>query len=215
MQQEIRILIADDHPIFRRGLRAVIEADPLLKIVAEADDGPSVLARIRELHPDVAVLDIDMPPPDGLAVAHELRDEPVAIIFLTMHKDEATLNAALDSGVKGFVVKDDAASEIVSCIKAIVAGQSFISPALSGHLLNRRNRTEASASRLPSINDLTATERRILLLVAQSMTNKEIAEHLFVSVRTVEHHRSNICSKLGLSGKSALLTFALTHKTEL
>ena len=215
MQQEIRILIADDHPIFRQGLRMVIEANPLLKVVAEAGDGESALARIRELKPDVAVLDVDMPPPDGLAVLHELRNHPIAIIFLTMHKDEATLNAALDSGVKGFVVKDEAANEIISCIKAVIAGKSFISPTLSGHLLNRRNRAEAFAAELPSLNDLTASERRVLLLVAESLTNKQIAEKMFVSVRTVEHHRANICAKLGLNGKNALLSFALTHKCEL
>ena len=217
MQKEIRVLIADDHPIFRRGLRAVIEADTLLKVVAEADDGGSALARIRELQPDVAVLDIDMPPPDGLAVARWLREQrlPVTAIFLTMHKDEAMLNAALDAGVKGFIVKDGAANEIVGCIKAVAGGQSFFSPALSGHLLNRRNRADALAIQSPSLNNLTASERRILSLIAESKTNKEIAEKMFISVRTVEHHRANICAKLGLSGRNALLTFAFTHKSEL
>jgi len=217
MSKEIRIVIADDHPIFRRGLRAVIEADPLLKVLAEADDGESALARIQELHPDVVVLDIDMPPPDGLAVARQLREQrlAVSVIFLTMHKDEALLNAALDAGVKGFIVKDGAATEIVGCIKAVAAGQSFFSPTLSGHLLSRRNHADSLASQSTSLNDLTPSERRVLLLVAESKSNKEIAEKMFISVRTVEHHRSNICAKLGLSGKNALLTFALTHKPEL
>jgi DNA-binding NarL/FixJ family response regulator len=217
MKKEIRVLIADDHPIFRRGLRLVIEADPLLRVVAEAEDGESALSCIRELQPDVAVLDIDMPPPDGLAIARELREQrlPVEIIFLTMHNDEALLNAALDAGVKGFIVKDGAANELIACIKAVAAGQNFVSPTLSGHLLKRRSRADTLAALSPSINHLTASERRVLLLVAESMTNKEIAEKMFISVRTVEHHRSNICAKLGLTGKNALLTFALTHKSEL
>ncbi len=194
MNQEIRILIADDHPIFRRGLRMIIESDPALKVVAEADDGAAALASIEALQPDVAVLDMDMPPPDGLAVARRIRERgwPIATVFLTMHKDGAALNAALDAGVRGYVVKDSAANEIIGCINV-----------------------EEFDRQTPSIKDLTVSERRILRLIADAKSNKEIAETLFISVRTVEHHRSNICGKLGLTGKNALLTFALTHKSEL
>ena len=207
MSKEIRIVIADDHPIFRRGLR----------MVAEAEDGAAALARIAELQPEVAVLDIDMPPPDGLAVARRVRERrwPVAAIILTMHRDEALFNAALDADVKGFVVKDGAADEIVGCIKAVAAGQRFLIPALSGHLLARRDRAEEVVRHAPALDDLTAAERRILRLIAASKSNKGIADQLCVSVRTVEHHRSNICAKLGLTGKNALLTFALIHKSEL
>jgi DNA-binding NarL/FixJ family response regulator len=217
MNSEIRIVIADDHPIFRRGLRMVVEADPLLKVVAEAEDGDSALARIVELQPDVVVLDIDMPPPDGLAVARLLRGQRLAlgVVCLTMHKDEALFNAALDAGVRGFVVKDGAASEIVGCIKSVAAGQSFFSPTLSGHLLARRDGADSPAGRSPSLDGLTAAERRVLRLIGDSKTSQEIAGELFISVRTVEHHRSNICAKLGLTGRHALLTFALTHKAEL
>lgn len=217
MSKEIRILIADDHPIFRRGLRMIIESDPLLKVVTEADDGAAALASIEELQPDVAVLDMDMPQLDGLAVARRVREKgwPIATVFLTMHKDAAAFNAALDAGVKGYVVKDGAANEIVGCVKSVAAGHSFFSPMLSGHLLARRERAEEFDRQMPSIKDLTATERRVLKLIAEAKSNKEIAETLFISIRTVEHHRSNICGKLGLTGKNALLTFALTNKSEL
>jgi DNA-binding NarL/FixJ family response regulator len=217
MKKQINVLIADDHPIFRSGLRLMIEADPLLKVVGEAEDGDSALACIREFQPDVAVLDIDMPPPDGLAVARQVREEelPVEIIFLTMHNEEELLNAALDAGVKGFIVKDGAANELNACIKAVVAGRNFVSPNLTGHLLKRRNKPDTPAAELSAINDLTAAERHVLLLISESMTSKEIAEKMFISVRTVEHHRSNICAKLSLTGKNALLAFALTHKSQL
>jgi DNA-binding NarL/FixJ family response regulator len=210
---ELNIVIADDHAIFRRGLRMVIEAEPRLKVVAEAADGESALALIETHQPQIAVLDMDMPPPDGLGVARFIREKcwPIAIIFLTMHKSEAAFNVALDLGVKGYILKDGAASEVISCIKAVAAGQSFISPVLSGHLLNRHGR----AQQQPGLDELTPAERRVLRLLAEMKTNKEIAEALFVSVRTVEHHRANICSKLGLNGAHALLTFALAHKLEI
>ncbi len=210
MSKEIRVLIADDHPIFRNGLKMVIEADRRLKVVAEAEDGESALAGIRKLQPDVTVLDIDMPPPDGFAVARQVLEErlPVGIIFLTMHKERSLFDAALNAGVKGFIVKDGAVNEIVGCIKAVAAGESFFSPTLSGHLLTKQKQAA-------QLYNLSSVERRVLLLVAESMRNKEIAEKMFLSVRTIEHHRANICAKLGLSGKNALLTFALTHKSEL
>ena len=217
MSEEITVLIADDHPIFRRGLRMIIESDPALKVVAEANDGAEALSGIEQLQPDVAVLDMDMPPPDGLSVARHIREQrwPVTSVFLTMHKDAAVFNAALDAGVRGYVVKDSAANEIVGCVKSVAAGHSFFSPALSGHLLTRRERADEFARQTPSIDELTASERRVLGMIAEAKSNKEIAETLFISIRTVEHHRSNICAKLGLTGKNALLTFALTHKTEL
>ena len=211
---ELHIIIADDHPIFRRGLRLVIESDPQLKVLAEADDGAAALALIQTHQPQVAVLDMDMPQLDGLSVARTLREQhsPTAVVFLTMHKDEATFNAVLRAGVKGYVVKDGAANEIVGAIKAVAAGQSYFSPVLSNHLLQRSERGTSPQSELAT---LSPTERRVLRLIAESKANKEIAELLFISVRTVEHHRSNICAKLGLNGKHALLTFALTHKAEL
>jgi DNA-binding NarL/FixJ family response regulator len=214
---ELHIIIADDHPIFRRGLRLVIESDPQLKVMAEADDGAAALALIQTHQPQVAVLDMDMPQLNGLGVARALREQhsPTAVVFLTMHKDEATFNAVLSAGVKGYVVKDGAANEIVGAIKAVAAGQSYFSPVLSNHLLQHRQGVGERGAAQSGLETLSPTERRVLRQIAESKSNKEIAELLFISVRTVEHHRSNICAKLGLNGKNALLTFALTHKAEL
>jgi DNA-binding NarL/FixJ family response regulator len=211
MNAEISILIADDHPIFRRGLRMVIESDAALKVVAEVDNGEAALKQIKDLEPDVAVLDFNMPVLDGLAVAQEIQKKnlPTIPVFLTMHKDEAVFNAAVAADVKGFVIKDSAADEINACVKAVMQGQSFFSSALSQFLLNRRGGQKSF------LENLTAAERRVLRLIAAGKTSRAIAAELFVSQRTIEHHRAHISAKLNLTGKNGLLTFALTHQTEI
>ncbi len=217
MKTEIKIVIADDHPIFRQGLRQIIELDPLLKVSGEAGDGESALEQIRSHKPQVAVLDVDMPQMDGFEVAQSVRDErlPVEVIFLTMYKDERIFNRAMDLGVKGYILKDSAATEVVGGIKAVVAGQNYISPVLSTYLLNRSRRAAVLAEQKPELNKLTQTERRVLKLIAEYKTSKEIADELFVSIRTIDAHRANICQKLELHGSHALLKFALEHKSEL
>jgi DNA-binding NarL/FixJ family response regulator len=215
MQSEISVLIADDHPIFRRGLRQIIEANPGLKVVGEAEDGDGALELIRSCRPQVAVLDVDMPRRDGFEVAREIRAAGLdaRLIFLTMHKNEQFFNAALDLGVQGYVLKDSALHEIVSGIRAVAAGQSYITPLLTGYLLNRR--AAARAGQQTGLSALTAAERRVLKLVAQNKTSREIGEELFISPRTVDRHRANIADKLGLKGSHALLHYALEHRAEL
>jgi DNA-binding NarL/FixJ family response regulator len=217
MKSEIRIVIADDHPIFRQGLRSVIEQSSRLRVVAEAEDGVTALERIEEHKPDVAVLDIDMPNLDGFGVARAIRDRrlSVSVIFLTMHKDELHFNEALDIGVLGYLIKDNAAADLVNCIDAVANGESYISPAVSGFLLKRGRNAAALAQQQPSLNDLTAAEHRILELLAEYKTNKEIAADLCISVRTVENHRANICAKLDIHGPHALVKFAVTHKSRI
>jgi DNA-binding NarL/FixJ family response regulator len=214
---EIRIVIADDHVIFRQGLRHVIESAAGLKVVGEAADGEAALARIEESRPDVALLDIDMPLRDGYGVVRALRDRhlPVEVVFLTMHKDELHLNEALDLGVKGYIVKDGAAAEAVDCLRAVRAGASYISPALSTYLLNRSRRSAAFSRQQPALSRLTPTERRVLCFLAEYRTSKEIASSLGVSTRTIENHRANICNKLEMHGTHALVKFALQHKSEI
>jgi DNA-binding NarL/FixJ family response regulator len=216
-QSEIRVILADDHPIFRHGLRQILESDKRLKVVCEAEDGDATLARIRELQPDVAIVDVDMPGRDGFEVVrglHELR-LAVPVIFLTMYKDAHFLNSALDAGVKGYVLKDSAVTEIVNAVKMVAAGQSFISPQLSSHLINRANRAAQLAQQLPGVAELTPTERRVLKLVGEYKTSKEIADLLHMGVRTVEHHRAAIASKLDLKGSHALIKFAIERQSEL
>jgi len=217
MTTEIRIVIADDHPVFRRGLRMIIEADASLKVVAEAEDGLSAVARIKEAEPDVAVLDVDMPQAGGFEVVRELQKLNLCteIIFLTMYKDEGLFNKAMDMGVKGYVLKDSAIADIVASVKMVAAGQNYISQPLATFLVNRSRRMTTFSERIPSINDVTPTERRVLRLIADHKTSREIAEQMFISVRTVERHRLNICAKLYIQGSNALIKFALENRQEL
>lgn len=217
MNNEISVLIADDHPIFRQGLRQIIESDRQIKVVAEAADGEQALSCLRESRAAIAVLDLTMPLKDGFAVARAARDErfPVAIIFLTMHRDEHYLNAALDLGVRGYVLKDSAATEVVSCIKEVAAGRDYISPALTSLLLRRGRQAAALAAQVPALGALTLTERRVLKLIAEGHTSREIAAALNIGVRTVEHHRNNMAVKLDLHGSHALVKFAVRHQSEL
>jgi DNA-binding NarL/FixJ family response regulator len=217
MGNEIRILIADDHPIFRQGLRLVIEAQPGLIVVAEAADGGRALERLREGDITVAVLDVTMPVLDGFAVAREVRESRLAaaLVFLTMHKDEHYLNAALDLGVRGYVLKDNATTEIVDCVRSVAGGGEYISPTLSSFLIRRGTRAASLAGQKPALEQLTATERRILKLVADGLTSREIAGQLGIGVRTVEHHRNNVAVKLELRGSHALTKFALKHQSDL
>lgn len=214
---QISVLIADDHPVFRRGLRMIIQSDQQLRIIAEADDGKAALELINQSTPDVAVLDVNMPEMTGFEVVRELRKTKLAteFIFLTMHKDEAMFNTSMDLGVKGYLLKESAVEDITDGIKAVAAGENFISAALATFLFNRSRRNATFVAAKPTINDLTATERRVLKIIAGDKTSREIADQLSISVRTVERHRQNICDKLEIHGSNALMKFALANKEQL
>lgn len=214
MSERITVFIADDHPIFRQGLRQILERDPSFTIVGEAADGPTALDAIERLRPRIAVLDVDMPGMDGLGVAAALDDRrlPTAVVILTMHKDARVLDTALKAGVKGYVLKDGALVEIVDGLKAVAAGRHFVSPQLTTHLVSRRTTVQEGT---PSLDLLTETERKVLRLLAGFKTTKEIASALDISPRTVDRHRSNMAEKLGLSGTHALTKFAVTHESQL
>jgi DNA-binding NarL/FixJ family response regulator len=216
VDEEIRILIADDHPVVRKGLRFSIEEDPALKVVAEASDGEMALAMIKKLSPHIVVLDIDMPKLDGIGVAREIARQKLdaKIIFLTFHADEDLFRTAMDLGSKGYILKDSASQEIVAGVHAVASGRPYISSAITAGLLQPRETPEAGLKDTLT-NNLTPTERRIMRLIADGKSSKEIGAELSIHYRTVENHRTNICRKLALEGEgaNALLRFALQNKS--
>jgi DNA-binding NarL/FixJ family response regulator len=217
MKTKTRILLADDHPIFRDGLRQAILSDPSMEIVAEASDGESALRSIQELRPEIAVLDISMPKLSGLLVARQVRKQnlPVQIVFITMHNEEDVFNQALDAGAKGFVLKESAVSDILDAIRAAAQARFYLSPSVSHYLVERGNRKDKLTRGTPGLDDLTSGERQVLKLISEDRSTKEIADDLGVSPRTIEAHRANICDKLNLHGSHSLLRFAFDHRAQL
>ncbi|HEX8638222.1 MAG TPA: response regulator transcription factor [Pyrinomonadaceae bacterium] len=217
MSDEITILIADDHPIVRKGLREVIEEDKRLRVVAEANNGQEAVEAIEKFCPQVTILDVDMPVMNGFDTARAIKAGKLKteIVFLTMHRDEDLFNEAIDLGARGFVLKDSALMDIIECVKAVAASEHYASSALTKFLLNRSRRAAGLTERQPTVNDLTATERRVLKLIAENLTSREIGEELFISPRTVDKHRQNICQKLDLQGSHSLFKFAVQHKSQL
>lgn len=217
MANEIKIILADDHPVVRQGLRQALEAESELRVVGEAGDGCVALELIEKQQPDIAILDVDMPKLDGFAVARAVRQHDLAVrlIFLTIHREEDLFNESVGLGARGYVLKDSAMTDIVGAVKVVAAGQHYASPALTGYLFNRNRQAAAPAAEKHALQDLTPAERRVLALIAEYKTSKEIAEELSVSPRTVETHRANISDKLEIHGSHALMKFALAHKSQL
>ncbi len=213
--KKITVIIADDHPVLRGGLRALIDSSVDCKIVGEAGNGEDALTIIEQKKPDVALMDITMPKMTGLQVAKIAQDRglPVKIVILTMTADELIFNEALDLGVLGYVLKENATSDILNSIRAVAEGKYYISPSISEILVKRSQKRKTALDTIPGLADLTPTEFRILKLIAGNKTSKEIASDLCISIKTVENHRTNIIKKLGLSGNNALLKFAIENKS--
>ncbi len=212
MEKVIKIVIADDHPIFRNGLKQIIDFDKRIKIIGEADNGQKAFELITELKPDIAILDIDMPKKTGLEVLKELKDSDVKIIFLTMYAEEDIFEEAMNHGIKGFVLKDSAVSDIVDCIFSVYEERYYISPSVSNFLINRRKKLKELKNNNPLLQNLTMSEKKILKFISENKTSKEIADILFISYRTIENHRANISGKLNLKGSHSLVKFAIENK---
>ena len=210
----ITIVIADDHPLFRRGLRESIEEIERFQILAECQNGAIALEKVRTLRPHVTILDMEMPEMGGLEVAANLQREEIhtGLIFLTIHDDEAMFRRAMDLGARGYLLKEAVVNEIVQGIEVVAAGDFYISPLLSSRLLKVTRIEQAPVDPQTGLSRLTPTERRILSLIADELSTDAIADKLCISARTVEHQRSNINNKLCLAGSYALVRFALKNR---
>jgi DNA-binding NarL/FixJ family response regulator len=215
MNKDINVLIADDHPIFRKGLRDIIELEQNMHVVGDVADGEAALEFLKDHSVDVVVLDLDMPKMNGLELAHAIGKKkiPVEIIILTMHKEEQLFNRAIDLGVRGFVSKENAATEVCEAIRTVVKGEHYVCSMLSHFLMRRHGIHPIQPKKAAGYDLLTVSERNVLRLIAKNMSSKEIAEELSISPKTVDNHRTNICSKLNIHGSHALLRYLLDHKS--
>jgi DNA-binding NarL/FixJ family response regulator len=212
MKQEISVLIVDDHPLLRRGLCDVIGRNARFKIVGEASDGEEALRLCGVLKPDIAVIDIDMPRLNGLETIRVLRQRlsGVKAIVLTMYREEDMF-----LGAKAYVLKENAANDIMAALEKVAGDEAFVSPLMFEVRQRRSERVRELLLSKPQIESLTPAERRILKLVGEDYTSKEIASLLHLSVRTVDNHRQHICDKLRLHGTHSLLKFAFDNSAYL
>lgn len=198
----------------RKGIRGALEDELNIEKIVEADNGEAAYDRLKKEPFDIALVDIEMPKLGGIGLLQKIVAEKIKtkIIFLTMHKDEDIFDQAMNAGANGYLLKENAAEDIVECITAVRNGEYFISPAMSNYLVRRSKKHEESIPTIPYGNELTKAERIILKLISEEKTSQQIADELFISPKTVENHRNNISKKLHLSGTHSLLKFALSNK---
>jgi two-component system response regulator NreC len=210
----IRILLADDHGIVRQGLRAVIARDPLLEVVGESGDGRETVRLAEALNPAIVIMDIAMPHLNGIeATAQIVRRNPTTgVIILSMHSDETYLLRALNAGAKGYLLKDSAEVDLVRAVHAVAQGRTFFSPAITGTLLEDYMRSMQQRNLQDSWDLLTEREKEVLQLIAEGMSNKEVAAALELSTYTVETHRNNLMQKLNLHNTAEIVLYAVRKK---
>ncbi len=208
---KMRVLIADDHVIVREGLRALLEAQPDIKVVGEAADGEEAVKKTREVQPDIVLMDITMPGMNGLEATRQIRQHSpdVKILALTMHEGNEYFFKILDAGASGYFIKGGSSSELISALRAVWSGDVFLYPTMAKKLLSDYLRRVRTGQDKESYDGLTNREREILKLIAEGHTNQEIAELLVLSVATVQTHRAHIMAKLGLHSRTELIKYAI------
>jgi len=210
---KIRVLLADDHTILRDGIRALLDDQADIEVIGEAGDGQATVKMTAQLQPDVVVMDIAMPLLNGLEATRQIqRDYPqVKVLILTMHENEEYIRQVLAAGALGYVLKDAAARDLLGAIRAVYQGEAVLSPAITRLVIEDYLRW--GDIRPPdSSNGLTSREREVLQLIAEGYTNKEIAEILCISIKTVQSHRTNLMSKLDLHDRGELIKYAIQKK---
>ena len=211
MENRVRIVLADDHTILREGLRALLSADPKFEIVAEAEDGRQAVRCVEKLGPDLLLMDLSMPRMSGIDAISEIKKRypETKIIALTVHKTEEYLLTTLQAGAEGYVLKDATHDELVMAIHNVMAGKPYLSPGISEKIIEGYLEGKEGSRSLSSWQKLSQREREVLKLIAEGYKNKEIAEELCISLKTVEKHRANLMKKLDLHNAAGLTVYAV------
>ena len=206
-----RIVLADDHVMFRHGIKSILEGAEGLEVVGEASDGLKLLELVKQVTPDMVILDISMPNLRGLEATKEIKtiSSDVKVLILTMHRDKEYVYHAISAGAEGYLLKEDADTELFTAIEKIRQGGHYISPLLSGELTHELIQASQKGQLTPPSDPLTLREREVLKLIAEGISNKEIADLLSISIRTVEHHRANIMEKLNIKQTANLIKYAI------
>jgi two-component system response regulator NreC len=208
---KIRVLLADDHAILRKGLRDLIDAEPDMEVIGEATDGEQAFKMARQLLPDLVVMDISMPDISGMEALPIIKKSlpECSVLMFTVHEDEGLLKKAIQAGASGYVVKRAAETELVNAIRTVMQGNIYIHPTMTRSLL--QGFSSRPASKHSGSIPLTARELEVLQLLARGYTNNQIAEQLSISPRTVEGHRSNLMGKLNLNSRVEIVEYAEQH----
>ena len=206
-----KIVMADDHPIVRKGLRALLEADPTYEVIGEADDGQSALALVEQLKPDILIVDVMMPGLGGLEVTRQVaqRQPATRVIVLSMHSNEAYVLEALRNGAAAYVLKNTSTYTLADAVREVAAGHRYLSPPLTERAIQSYVQQAHATPILDKYDLLTTREREILHLAAEGLTNTEIGDRLHISPRTAETHRTNLLRKLNLTTQTELFKYAI------
>ena len=210
---KIKLVLADDHAVVRSGLRMLLQAQPDMEIVGEADSGTQALAQVRALQPDIILMDIQMPGMNGIEATRQIKAAfaETAVLALTMHEEDQYFFEMLQAGASGYLPKRAAPDELVRAIRTVSRGEVFLYPSLATRLVQSYLGGEAGGDSAALVSDLTPREQEVLVEIAEGLTNPEIAEKLVISVKTVDRHRENIMRKLNLHSRIDLVKYALRH----